>query len=124
MIKSKFVIHDHNAIRSGKHWDLRIAYNDVLKSWAIPKSKYPEKGEKVLAIRVPDHAMGYYDFKGIIDDDYGKGKVEVHDKGICTIIKWSDDKIHFELKGKKVKGTFWLIKLAKKGKDWLWLRSK
>ena len=125
MKKTKFVIHDHDAKRAGHHWDLRLAYDDVLKSWAIPKARCPEKStDKVLAIRVPDHAMDYYDFEGNITDEYGRGKVDIYDKGECTIITWKKDKINFILKGKKIKGKFWLIKLANKGASWLWLRSK
>ena len=122
--RSKFVIHDHDARRAGHHFDFRIEWDGVLKSWAIPKARLPEKGDKVLSIQVPDHPMSYYNFTGEITDTYGRGTVRIHDKGPCIILAWKPDRIGFDLKGKVVKGTYWLIKLASTKKEWLLIKGK
>jgi len=123
---TKYVIHDHHAKRAGHHFDLRILKDDVLKSWAIPKARLPKKGERLLAIRVPDHHKDYISFEGNIDDTYGKGTVSIFDDGVCIILKWSYDKIGFVFKGKKSAGMYWLLKMAgkKQTKNWLLIRGK
>ena len=58
-----YVIHRHDAVRAGLHWDLRLEYNGVLKSWAIPKGMHSVNSKtRRLAIKVADHSMSYGDF--------------------------------------------------------------
>ena len=127
-LETRFVIHAHRTTRRGMeiHFDLRLEYNGVLVSWAIPKARIPKKNERLLSVRVPDHAISYYDFEGDIKSTYGKGDVRIHDKGKCDIISWKESKIGFELYGdnKKAVGTFWLIRMAGSTKNWLWIRAK
>ena len=119
-----FVIQDHHSKGASKHhFDFRIKKDKVLKSWAIPKHKFPDKGERLMAVQVPDHDLDWEDFRGEILTGYGRGKVEIHDKGTCIILQWSDNKIGFQLKGSKIRGTFWLIRMVKEKRTWLLLRS-
>ena len=122
--RTKFVMHEHWAKKSGHHFDLRILKDDVLKSWAVPRAKLPGRGERILCIQVPDHPKSYYNFTGNITDVYGRGKVSIYDRGPCTILSWKKEKIGIDFKGKKIKGTYWMIKLAKSKKSWLLLRGK
>lgn len=120
-----FVIHEHHARRF--HLDLRLEWMEgdmvYLRSWAIPKAHIPER-EKLLAVETEPHDMEYRDFEGVIPEgQYGAGEVKMYDKGELKYIEVSENKIVFELKGKKVKGRFALIKF-KTGKDWLWMRTK
>ena len=119
-----FVLHKHHA--SHLHWDLRLEMNGTLKSWAVPKEPPKTKGVKRLAIQVEDHPLEYAKFKGVIPEGhYGAGKVEIWDKGNYILEDKKKDKIVFELKGKKLKGNFVLVKTkygAKPEKSWLFMK--
>ena len=123
-IKLIFVVHKHNA--SHLHWDLRLELKGVLKSWAIPKQPPKTKNIKRLAIQVEDHPLEYANFKGIIPEgNYGAGKVEIWDKGNYELIKKTATEIEFELHGKKLTGTYVLIKTNygnKPKKSWLFFK--
>lgn len=115
---SIFVVHEHWA--TNHHFDLRLEIGGTLKSWAVPKTIPRRKGIKRLAIKVTDHAKSYAKFEGTIPKgSYGAGKVKIWDKGSCKIVEKKRDKIIFELKGKKMKGSYALIKYAGRDKQWL-----
>jgi len=122
--KSIFVIHKHHA--SHLHWDLRLEIGGVLKSWAVPKEPSRTKGVKRLAIAVEDHPIDYATFEGTIPEgNYGAGKVEIWDNGTFELIEKDTKKIEFKLNGKKMKGTFVLIKTkygGKPEKSWLFFK--
>lgn len=116
-----FVIQKHQATRL--HYDFRLEKDGVLKSWAIPKEPPTKEGIKRLAIQVEDHSLEYGDFKGEIAEGlYGAGTVEIWDKGYYEPIKFQAKEITFKLKGKKLKGTYRLIKIQPgnpQDKNWL-----
>ncbi len=125
--KPIFVVQKHQATRL--HYDFRLEKGDVLKSWAIPKEPPIKEGIKRLAIQVEDHSLGYEDFEGEIAEGlYGAGTVEIWDKGYYIPVKFQANKeLIFELKGKKLKGTYCLIKLQPKNpqdKNWLFFKKK
>jgi DNA ligase D-like protein (predicted 3'-phosphoesterase) len=119
-----FVIHKHHA--SHLHWDLRLEMNGVLKSWAVPKIPPTAKGKKRLAIKVENHPLEYSKFHGTIPEgNYGAGKVEIWDRGTYNLESKKKDKIVFELHGKKLKGTYCLIRTSygnKPEKSWLFFK--
>jgi len=120
---SIFVVHEHHA--SHLHWDLRLSMNGVLKSWAVPKIPPRAKGTKRLAIQVEDHALSYAKFQGVIEQGYGKGRVEIWDHGEYKLIDRKPNKIVFELEGKKLYGKYVLVKTnlgEKPGKSWLFFK--
>jgi DNA ligase D-like protein (predicted 3'-phosphoesterase) len=122
-----FVVQKHQATRL--HYDFRLEKGDVLKSWAIPKEPPTKESIKRLAIQVEDHSLGYEDFEGEIAEGlYGAGTVEIWDKGYYIPVKFQANKeLIFELKGKKLKGTYCLIKLQPKNpqdKNWLFFKKK
>lgn len=121
-----FVVQKHKATHL--HYDFRIENEGVLKSWAIPKEPPQEVGIKRLAIQVEDHEVGYEDFEGVIPEgSYGAGKVEIWDKGFYSPVKLEANEIIIDLKGKKLKGLYCLIKLKpklKKDKNWLFFKKK
>jgi len=116
-----FVVHRHNA--RNLHHDLRLEYNGVLKSWAVPKQPPLRAGLKRLAIQVPDHALSYAKFEGEIKEGYGKGSVKIWDKGTFKTISKTKDKILVNFKGKKLKGNYALIRF-KGPKHWLFFKEK
>ena len=82
-----------------------------------------KKGIKRLAIQTEDHPIEYANFEGTIPEgQYGAGTVEIWDKGYFLPEKTKDDEILFELKGKKMKGKFALIRF--KNKNWLFFKRK
>jgi DNA ligase D-like protein (predicted 3'-phosphoesterase) len=125
--KNIYVIQKHDA--SYLHYDLRLEFNGLLKSWAIPKLPPKRKGLKRLAIQTEDHPIKYAKFEGIIPEgNYGAGKVEIWDKGTFVLIKKNSKKIEFEINGKKLKGKYILIKTKygkskeQKKKTWLFFK--
>ena len=68
---TKFVIHEHEALRAGWHHDLRLERDGVLKSWAVRKGVPEETGIRRRAVMVEDHALEYGQFEGEIPHGYG-----------------------------------------------------
>jgi DNA primase len=97
------VMQEHHADRAGKHWDLRLIDPDTsyAHSWAVPKSKFPAAGEKLLAVRTPTHTAHYslnFGAKGPqqIGKGYGKGTVEIVAKEPVLVEKVTDESVKFK----------------------------
>ena len=130
----RFVVQEHKAARL--HYDFRLEIGGVLKSWAIPKGPSMNPADRRLAIMVPDHVLEYIDFEGIIPEgSYGAGPVVVWDAGeYVPLGEYEPDAalktgaLHFELKGKKLKGVFVLAQMKglpkSTGKEWLLMKKK
>ena len=117
-----FVVQFHKATHD--HYDFRLESGGVLKSWAIPKQPPLGIGLKRLAIQVEDHAKSYANFHGEIKEGYGKGTVQIWDKGNYSLESKKPSKIVFNLQGKKMKGKYVLLK-TDYGKDsWLLMKIK
>lgn len=114
-----YSIQKHYASRL--HWDLRLEWEGVLMSWAVPKQ--PSKtGIKRLAVQTEDHPVEYAKFKGDIPPgQYGAGKVEIWDKGTWQPVEITAKGIVAKINGKKLKGKFALIKF-KPPKNWLFFK--
>lgn len=119
----RFVVQEHHA--SHLHWDFRLELDGVLKSWAVPKEPPKEAGVKRLAVQVDDHDLDYIDFEGEIPEgEYGAGKVKIWDKGTYEMESVHKTKMVFNLKGKKLKGGYVLLKFVKAGpKNWLFFKK-
>jgi len=119
--KNRFVVQEHWA--SHHHFDFRLEMDGVLKSWAVPKGVPEKKGKRVLAIQTEDHPVSYLNFEGEIPEGcYGAGIVKIFDKGRYELIERTENKIVFELKGKKLKGKYILLKF-KKPNQWLLFKT-
>ncbi len=121
----KFVVHEHHARHL--HYDFRLEMEGVLKSWAVPKGPSMDPAHKRLAIRVEDHELSYAKFEGTIaPGEYGSGDVVIWDRGSCKLLDGSlrEGRLEFELKGKKLKGSFALVRMSGKQKEWLLIKKK
>ncbi|MFH0863100.1 MAG: DNA polymerase ligase N-terminal domain-containing protein [Candidatus Altiarchaeota archaeon] len=118
-----YVIQEHHA--SHLHWDLRLEFDGVLRSWALPKEPPMEAGVKRLAVAVEDHPLSYATFEGRIPDgEYGAGQVRIWDRGTYELKEAKDGKISIGLKGDRLQGGYELIRTRMGGKEKNWLFFK
>ncbi|MBI2671311.1 3'-phosphoesterase [Candidatus Woesearchaeota archaeon] len=120
-----YVIHEHQAKRAGKHFDLRLEINKGkgLESWALRKQPSKQHSIKRLAVQTTLHDLNYAAFQGIIPEgNAGAGTVKIWDKGTFNLINKKPKKIIVNIKGKKLKGKYCLINF--KEKNWLFFRKK
>jgi bifunctional non-homologous end joining protein LigD len=125
-----FVIQKHAATRL--HYDLRLEVDGVLKSWAVPKGPSLNPGDKRLAIQVEDHPFEYRKFEGSIPKgQYGGGEVIIWDEGaykpeghLGAREQLARGELKFQLHGKKLRGSFVLVRLRKEHSKNEWLLIK
>src|SRR3989344_5656281 len=132
MDKLLFVIHKHQA--TALHYDFRIQVSKSMPSWAIPKGPTLDPKLKRLSVKVNDHSLDYRNFEGNLPEgSVGAGPVMIWDEGYYIpeielpdksrkLIKDIDEgnkvimegikkgEIKFFLHGKKIKGSFALVK--------------
>lgn len=126
-----FVIQKHAATRL--HYDFRLGWRGVLKSWAVTRGPSYYPGDKRLAVEVEDHPIEYGGFEGTIPEgQYGGGTVMVWDTGTWVPLVDADEGLHtgklsFALYGKKLKGNWALVRMGSfsaKGKpNWLLIKE-
>jgi bifunctional non-homologous end joining protein LigD len=126
----RFVIQKHDASRL--HYDLRLEFDGVFKSWAVTKGPSLDPHDKRLAVEVEDHPLDYGDFEGTIPKgQYGGGTVQLWDRGFWE----SDDPgrgfkkgdLKFTLHGEKLHGSWVLVRMRNDrtgGKRTNWLLIK
>src|SRR5580698_1352371 len=121
-----FVIQKHAATRL--HYDFRLGWRGVLKSWAVAKGPSYFTGDKRLAVQVEDHPIEYGGFEGTIPKgQYGGGTVMLWDHGTWEPQPESadvdaglrDGSLKFILHGEKLKGKWALVRMkSKPGSRW------
>ncbi|HEX3117296.1 MAG TPA: DNA ligase D [Bradyrhizobium sp.] len=128
--RRRFVIQKHAATRL--HYDLRLEFDGVFKSWAVTKGPSLDPHDKRLAVEVEDHPLDYGDFEGTIPrGEYGGGTVQLWDRGYWE----SDDPgkgfkkgdLKFTLHGDKLHGSWVLVRMRHDrdgGKRTNWLLIK
>ena len=126
-----FVVQKHWA--SSLHYDLRLALDGTLKSWAVPKGPSFDPKVKRMAVQVEDHPLGYAHFEGTVPArQYGAGKVIVWDIGTWTPLAdpaqgLRDGNLKFELHGHKLHGRWALVRMKGQGEKqppWLLIKEK
>jgi bifunctional non-homologous end joining protein LigD len=114
-----FVIQKHAA--SHLHYDFRLGWNGVLKSWACAKGPSYVTADKRLAVEVEDHPMEYGGFEGIIPQgQYGGGTVMLWDEGTWEPQPGHTDvdeglrtgSLKFTMHGTKMHGNWALIRMG------------
>ncbi len=128
----RFVIQKHDATRL--HYDLRLEFDGVFKSWAVTRGPSLDPHDKRLAVEVEDHPLDYGDFEGSIpEDQYGGGTVMLWDRGTWE----SDDPergftkgdLKFTLHGDKLHGSWVLVRMkgdryGGKRTNWLLIKHR
>jgi bifunctional non-homologous end joining protein LigD len=128
--RRRFVIQKHAATRL--HYDLRLEFDGVFKSWAVTRGPSLDPHDKRLAVEVEDHPLDYGDFEGTIPaGEYGGGTVQLWDRGY-----WDGDDpeagfkkgdLKFTLDGDKLHGSWVLVRMRHDrdgGKRTNWLLIK
>ncbi len=126
----RFVVQKHAATHL--HYDLRLEFDGVFKSWAVARGPSLDPHDKRLAVEVEDHPLDYGDFEGTIPKgQYGGGTVQLWDRGFWE----SDDPekgfkkgdLKFTLRGDKLRGSWVLVRMRHDrdgGKRTNWLLIK
>ncbi len=125
-----FVIQKHHATRL--HYDFRLEMGGVLRSWAIPRGPSFNPAEKRLAMETEDHPIDYGEFEGVIPKgNYGAGKVIIWDNGTYEMVDpetpekgWKKGKLHFVLRGKKLKGEWVLVRGSREPRQWIFFKVR
>lgn len=123
-----FVVQKHRA--TALHYDFRLEADGVLLSWAVPKGPSMDPDVKRLAMHVEDHPVDYANFEGVIPEgEYGGGTVMVWDTGIYGPENTSSasravakGELKFALLGKKIKGSFVLVRT--RDRQWLLMKHR
>ncbi|HEX8027269.1 MAG TPA: DNA polymerase ligase N-terminal domain-containing protein [Vicinamibacterales bacterium] len=126
-----FSVQKHLA--SHLHYDLRLEWNGVLLSWAVPKGPSIDPKDKRLAMQTEDHPFDYGMFEGVIPEGYGAGIVMLWDYGtwepegddVEAAFRKGDMK--FRLNGFKLKGSWVLVKTRGFGgapNSWLLIKHR
>jgi len=129
-----FVVQKHKA--TSLHYDFRLEIGGVMPSWSIPRGPSLEAGVRRLAMPTSDHTMEYRHFEGVIQGGkFGAGPVMIWDEGTYvpeveaskgirkatatreeaeTVASESmkDGNLKFRLFGKKLRGSFALVRTA------------
>ena len=124
--KLRFVVQHHIARKD--HYDLRLEWDGVLKSWAVPKGPSYNPKDKRLAVIVEDHPLSYRNFEGVIPKgEYGAGTVMLWDYGTWELVEgrkpdFKKGIIKFKLNGKRLKGLWTLVLMS--DDNWLLIKDK
>lgn len=137
-----FVVQKHRARQL--HYDFRLELGGVLKSWSVPKGPSLDPDAKHLAVMTEDHPLDYAAFEGVIPaGQYGAGEVIVWDNGVYSPdeagkLLFSNrrqaeaqlreglekGKVSIFLRGHKLTGSWTLVKVRSREKDWLLIKHR
>jgi len=119
--ESRFVVQLHDATRL--HYDLRIAVDGVLRSWAVPKGPSLDSAVRRLAVPVEDHELSAGDFEGVHEGQRrGTGAVIIWDEGSAEILADEPGHLSVALHGSKLSGGFALTRTGKR--RWILVKSR
>jgi bifunctional non-homologous end joining protein LigD len=128
--RPRFVIQKHAATRL--HYDFRLEFDGVFKSWAVTRGPSLDPHDKRLAVETEDHPLDYGDFEGTIPKgQYGGGTVQLWDRGYWEAENpqagFKKGDLKFNLDGEKLHGSWVLVRMRHDrngGKRTNWLLIK
>ena len=116
----RFVVQQHDATRL--HFDLRLQFGAVLRSWAVPRGPSLDPAVRRLAVRVEDHSMESGEFEGVHAGQVrGTGAVIIWDEGVFTVRREEPEHLSFVLDGSKLEGRFGLTRTG--GRQWILVKA-
>jgi bifunctional non-homologous end joining protein LigD len=130
----RFVIQKHAATRL--HYDFRLEWAGVFKSWAVTRGPSMDPADKRLAVETEDHPLDYGDFEGTIPKgEYGGGTVMLWDRGYWAPEPGVDPEralkkgeLKFVLAGERLNGGWVLVRLRgrefEKRSNWLLIKHR
>ena len=131
----RYVIQKHDATRL--HYDLRLEFDGVFKSWAVTRGPSMDPADKRLAVEVEDHPLDYGDFEGVIPEgEYGGGTVQLWDRGFWAPEDGADPaqslaegELKFVLEGERLHGGWVLVRMGPDGRrgkrnNWLLIKHR
>lgn len=128
----RFVIQKHAATRL--HYDFRLEYGGVFKSWAVTRGPSLDPHDKRLAVETEDHPLDYGDFEGTIPKgQYGGGTVQLWDRGYWeaedAAAGFRKGDLKFTLYGEKLHGSWVLVRMrhdrdGSKRTNWLLIKHR
>src|SRR5579863_3465956 len=129
----RFVVQKHAARQL--HYDLRLEWGGVFKSWAVARGPSLDPKDKRLAVEVEDHPLDYGDFEGTIPKgEYGGGTVQLWDRGYWAPEggrtpqeAFDSGDLKFSLEGERLHGSWVLVRMRADrygGKRTNWLLIK
>jgi len=139
------VVQKHKA--TSLHYDFRLEVGGVMPSWSIPKGPSLDSGVRRLAMPTSEHSLEYRHFEGVLKGEYGAGPVMIWDEGTynpevevskgvrrevvgkkeseeVALKSLKEGNLKFRLYGKKLKGSFALVRTAGFGGKESWLLIK
>jgi bifunctional non-homologous end joining protein LigD len=140
-----FVVQKHKA--TSLHYDFRLEIGGVMPSWSVPKGPSLDSSVKRLAMPTSDHQMEYRRFEGVLKGEYGAGPVMIWDEGTYNpelevskgvrreVVEKKEAEevakkslavgnLKFFLYGKKLRGSFALVRTKGFGGKESWLLIK
>jgi len=127
-----FVVQRHDATRL--HYDFRLEWAGVLKSWAVTRGPSMDPADKRLAVQTEDHPLDYGGFEGTIPQgQYGGGTVQLWDRGTWAPLNpatvdadLARGELKFVVAGERLRGGYVLVRMKPRGreKDRNWLLIK
>jgi bifunctional non-homologous end joining protein LigD len=131
----RYVIQKHAASRL--HFDLRLEWDGVFKSWAVTRGPSLDPHDRRLAVEVEDHPLDYGDFEGTIPKgQYGGGSVMLWDRGYWapepgfeTVDRaLAKGELKFVMEGERLHGGWVLVRLKgdekSKRNNWLLIKHR
>ena len=124
-----FVVHRHEATRL--HYDLRLAADGVLISWAVPRGFSYTPEDKHLAVRTEDHPLEYEQFHGVIPKgQYGAGTMTIWDRGSYEVLEpdlsrgLAAGKLELRFHGRRLRGEWHMVETSKEKHEWLLFKAR
>jgi bifunctional non-homologous end joining protein LigD len=118
---SRFVVQLHDA--TTLHFDLRLRFGDVLRSWAVPKGPSLDPAVRRLAVPVDDHDLAAGEFEGVhTGQARGSGAVIIWDEGAAEVLRDEPEHLSFVLHGEKLAGRFGLTRTGER--SWILVKAR